>query len=442
MRNPIITHMFTADPSARVFDDRIYVYASHDLDAQDEYEMTDYHVFSSNDLVNWQDHGVALDVADIPWADRLFAPDATYCSKTQKYYLYFPNGGDSIGVAVSDTPYGPFRDALGKPLIERSTPGVEDVEWVFDPACFVDDDGQAYLYFGGGMPGTGENARVIRLKEDMISLADESAATIHAPDFFEASFMHKKNDTYYFSYSTTFAAHPPTIDYLISQNPLHGFVHAGTLLPNPMQNQNNNNHHSVVQYHGQWYVFYHNRVLSEKYGYSEFQRSITLDKIEYDSSGNMKRVNAQPGSVRQLRSLNAYTRLEAESFADQRGISVTPVIQNDRRTGMAVSDIHTGDWIGYSQVDFGSGATRVQMAVAGDASDGFEIEVYADGCDRFIELQGRRLGACIGSGNTQPMQWSNLSCALEPISGVHDIYLRFKGAAKESRMRMDYFQFE
>ncbi|MBN2530666.1 MAG: family 43 glycosylhydrolase [Deltaproteobacteria bacterium] len=178
-KNPVIRHVFTADPSARVFDGRIYVYATHDLDAQDEYMMNDYRVFSSDDLVNWQDHGVVLDAKDIPWAERLFAPDAAYSDVTQKYYLYFPNGGDSIGVAVSDTPYGPFHDALGRPLIDRTTPGVEDVEWVFDPACFVDDDGQVYLYFGGGMPGTGKNARVMRLNVDMTSLKDVAATTIN-----------------------------------------------------------------------------------------------------------------------------------------------------------------------------------------------------------------------------------------------------------------------
>ena len=115
-RNPIISHVFTADPSARAFEGRICVYASHDLDDQAGYDMLDYHVFSSNDLVNWQDHGVALDVDDISWARRLYAPDCAYSEVTGKYYLYFPNAGSNIGVAVSDSPSGPFVDAF-KPAL-------------------------------------------------------------------------------------------------------------------------------------------------------------------------------------------------------------------------------------------------------------------------------------------------------------------------------------
>lgn len=222
-KNPIISHVFTADPTARSFNGRIFVYASHDLDDQSDYKMVDYHIFSSEDLVNWQDHGIGLDAADIPWASAFYAPDCVYHEATDKYYLYFPNGGTSIGVAVSDNPEGPFVDAIGKPLITRKYPGVEDVEWVFDPGVFIDDDGQAYLYFGGGMPDTGDNARVIRLNEDMISLKDPSATTIIAPDYFEAPFLHKKNGYYYFSYSTHWIGHGIRIDYMMSTDPMSGF---------------------------------------------------------------------------------------------------------------------------------------------------------------------------------------------------------------------------
>jgi arabinoxylan arabinofuranohydrolase len=441
-RNPIVSHVFTADPSAHTFEGRIYVYASHDLDEQTDYEMHDYHVFSSDDLVNWQDHGVALDAADISWSNRLYAPDCAYSEATGRYYLYFPNSGSGIGVAVSDSPAGPFVDALGEALIDRNTPGVEDVEWVFDPMCFVDDDGQAYLYFGGGMQDTGDNARVIRLNEDMVSLADDAATTIVAPDFFEASFMHKRDGKYYFSYSTTFADHSAYIDYLVSDDPMTGFEYAGTILRNPTGNNYNNHHHSIVQYEGDWYIFYHNRVLANRDGYSDYQRSITLDHLLYDADGTIEQVSATMGEVAQLRNLDAFSRLEAESMADQRGIEVDSAQDGGSRVGVTVTDLHDRDWIGYSQVDFGAGATSFRARVAAGSDSGGTIHIYVDGCDMFTNLPGLLVGTCLVEATGGWQNWTSVQCSIEPTDGVHDVYLRFAGAGSAALLSLDSFQFE
>jgi arabinoxylan arabinofuranohydrolase len=441
-QNPIISHVFTADPSARVFEGRVYVYASHDPDNQAGYDMQDYHVFSSDDLVNWQDHGVALDAADIPWATSLYAPDCAYGEATGKYYLYFPNSSSGIGVAVSDSPAGPFVDALGEPLIDTNTPGVEDVEWIFDPTCFVDDDGQAYLYFGGGPRDTGDNARVIRLNDDMVSLADATATTISAPDFFEASFLHKREGRYYFSYSTTFANHSAYIDYMVSDDPMTGFEYAGTILQNPAGNNYSNNHHSIVQYEGSWYIFYHNRVLSNRDGYSEYQRSITVDHLTHDADGGIAEVPVTMGEVAQLRELDAFSRMEAETLADQRGIEVEFAEDGGERVGVTVTDIHDQDWIGYSQVDFAAGATSFHARAASDSATGGTIHVYVDGCDLFTNLPGQLVGTCSVDPTGGWQQWSDIECAVEAITGVHDLYLRFEGTPSEPLLNLDYFQFE
>jgi arabinoxylan arabinofuranohydrolase len=440
--NPIISHIFTADPSADVFEGRVYIYASHDLDDQTDYRMRDYHVFSSDDLVNWQDHGVALDAADISWANTLYAPDCAYSEVTGEYYLYFPSSGSGIGVAVSDSPAGPFVDALGEALIDRNTPGVEDVEWIFDPSCFVDDDGQAYLYFGGGMQDTGDNARVIRLNEDMVSLADASATTIVAPEFFEASFMHQRDGYYYFSYSTTFASHSAEIDYLVSDDPVTGFEYAGTILPNPPGNNYNNNHHSIVQYAGSWYMFYHNRVLSNRDGFSDYQRSITLDYLTYDADGSIVEVEPTMGAVRQLKSIDAFSRMEAETMADQRGIEVEFAHEAGTQVGVAVTDIHDQDWIGYSQVDFGAGVTSFRARVASGCPSGGTIEVYVDGCDLFTNNPGLRVGTCPVGATGGWQVWTDVECSIEATTGEHDVYLRFAGTRSEPLLNLDYFQFE
>lgn len=442
-KNPFISHVFTADPSARVFEGRVYIYASHDPDDQTDYRMTDYHVFSSDDLVNWQDHGVALDVADVSWAQYLYAPDAAYSEVTGKYYLYFPDSGRGIGVAVSDSPAGPFVDALGEPLVNKATPGVEDVDWVFDPGVFVDDDGQAYLYFGGGLPDTGDNARVIRLNEDMISLMDEAATTIIVPDFFEAAFVHKREGRYYLSYSTTFANHSAEIDYMVSDDPMVGWTHAGTILPNPPQNRSNNNHHSIAQFDDRWLVFYHNRKLAGLGGYSEYQRSISMDEMTYDDAGNIVEVvPSLEGSVTQVKHLDAFSRIEAELIADQRGIEIEFAEDAGVRVGVNVTDIHTLEWTGYSQVDFGEGASTFLARVA-SASAGGTIELYLDGCDLFTNLPGTHVGTCTVAPTGGWQTWTDVTCSIQPTEGVHDLYLRYAGPEGEEMLfNFDFFVFE
>nr|PZN16226.1 MAG: sugar-binding protein [Pseudomonadota bacterium] len=441
-RNPIVSHVFTADPAARVFEGRVYVYTSHDLDEQMGYDMTDYHAFSSDDLVNWQDHGVVLDAKDISWTDRLYAPDCCHSPVTGKYYLYFPNAGSGIGVAVSDSPAGPFVDAIGKPLIDSNTPGVGDVDWIFDPACFVDDDGQAYLYFGGGPPDTGNNARVIRLNDDMISLKDPSATTIPAPDFFEASYLHKYNGKYYFSYSTTFANHSAEIDYLVSDNPMTGFEYAGTILPNPEGNNGNNNHHSIVEYEGKWYIFYHNRVLSNRDGFSDYQRSIAIAPLTYDADGKIVQVPAAGGRVAQLKSVPAFSRVEAEMMADQRGVEVDFVRSGMERVGVAVVDLHDGDWIGYSQLDFGAGATRFHARVASGHATGGSIELHVGGCEGFTETPGELAGTCTVESTGGFQAWTDVACDVTIPGGVHDLCLRFAGTPSQPLLALDYYRFE
>jgi arabinoxylan arabinofuranohydrolase len=441
-RNPIVSHIFTADPSAKVFDGRVYVYASHDPDDQTGYDMKDYHVFSSNDLVNWQDHGVALDAANVTWTDTLYAPDCAYGAATGKYYLYFPNAGSGIGVAVSDSPAGPFVDALGRPLIDGNVPGVADVDWLFDPMAFVDDDGQAYLYFGGGPSGTGDNARVIRLNPDMVSLKDAAATTIPAPDFFEASFMHERDGKYYFSYSTSSTNHAATIDYMMSDNPMTGFQYVGTLLPNPADNDNNNNHSSVVEYAGSWYIFYHNRVLAHRDGFSGFQRSITVDHLTFEADGKMTQVPAQKGPVAQLQSVDAFSRMEAEAMADQRGVEIEFATDGASTVGVDVTDLQDQDWIGYSQVDFGAGASAIHARVASDAPAGAAIEVYQDGCGVFTDEPGTLIGACAVPNSGGPQSWVDVECPVTASSGVHDLCLRFVGSGGPQLLNLDYFHFE
>ncbi|MWC28612.1 glycoside hydrolase family 43 protein [Paenibacillus sp. MMS18-CY102] len=310
---PLVTHIYTADPSAHVFDGKLYIYPSHDLDHVkesndngDQYDMEDYHVLSmENPESECVDHGEALHVKDVPWASKqMWAPDAAY--KNDTYYLFFPardhDGIFRIGVATSASPSGPFSPQ------PNYIPG----SFSIDPAVFVDEDGRAYMYFGGlwggqlekwqtdeyvnepaeiapGQPALGP--RVAELSEDMlafveqpveIAIVDEQGNALLAGDedrrYFEGPWMHKYNGKYYLSYSTG-TTHK--IVYAISDNPKGPFVFQGTVLT-PVLGWTT--HHSIVQFDGKWYLFYHDSSLS---GGADNKRSVKFTELAYNEDGTI-----------------------------------------------------------------------------------------------------------------------------------------------------------
>jgi len=320
---PLVEHIYTADPSAHVFDGKIYIYPSHDIDAgllEDDwgghFGMEDYHVLSLDKPGGTTtDHGVALHVKDVPWAERqMWAPDAAY--KNGTYYFYFPAkdraGIFRIGVATSKSPSGPFR----------AQPEAIKGSFSIDPAVFVDDDGRAYMYFGGLWGGqlqrwqTGEfihdvkapsdlepadeapaiPAKVAMMSEDMLEfdekprdlvIVDEDGSSILAGDhdrrFFEAAWMHKHNGMYYFSYST---GDTHFICYAISDNPYGPFTYKGIVL-NPVIGWTN--HHSIAKFEDKWYLFYHDSSLSN--GVTHL-RSVKMTELIHNEDGTIQTIDA------------------------------------------------------------------------------------------------------------------------------------------------------
>lgn len=315
---PLVTHLFTADPSAHVFDGKIYIYPSHDIDAGEAFDdlgshfaMEDYHVFSMNHPeAEAMDHGVALHIDDVPWAEKQFwAPDAAH--KNGTYYLFFPakdyDGIFRIGVATSTSPEGPFA----------SQPQAIKNSFSIDPAVFEEEDGNYLMYFGGIWGGQlqrwrtgsfnaeGEGpfvhlpkdnepalcAKVAKLTNDLLEFAEEPKDVVILDEvgmpllqgdnerrFFEAPWVHKYNGNYYFSYSTGDTHY---ICYAMGDNPYGPFTYKGRIL-NPVVGWTS--HHSIVEFQGKWYLFYHDSSLSK--GVTHL-RSIKCVELTYDESGSI-----------------------------------------------------------------------------------------------------------------------------------------------------------
>ncbi|WP_347159480.1 glycoside hydrolase family 43 protein [Pontibacter chitinilyticus] len=317
LSQPLVTNMYTADPSAHVFNGKIYIYPSHDIesdipddDTGAQYAMRDYHVLSLDSVGGKvTDHGVALDVKDVPWATKqMWAPDAA--KKGDTYYLYFPAKDKQdqfkIGVATSSSPTGPFK----------AQPNPIEGSFSIDPAVFTDTDGASYMYFGGiwggqlqrwqtgaftdkdTYPADDQPAlmpKVARLSSDMLHFdgpvkdlqilgKDGKPLTAGENDkrFFEASWMHKYNGKYYFSYST---GDTHNIVYAIGDSPTGPFTYQGVLL-NPVQGWTN--HHSIVEFNGKWYIFYHDIQLSGKTNL----RNVKVTELHYNPDGTIQPITA------------------------------------------------------------------------------------------------------------------------------------------------------
>jgi beta-xylosidase len=313
---PLVEHIYTADPSAHVFEGKLFIYPSHDLDKDvpsndngDQYVMEDYHVLSMDDIDSpVTDHGQVLHMKDVPWvSQQMWAPDAAY--KNNTYYFYFPardkDGIFRIGVATSPNPAGPFKPE----------PNYIQGSFSIDPAVYIDDDGKAYMYFGGLWGGQLEKWQtgtfdpdaqgpsgdepalgpmVAELTDDMLSfkespqeiqIVDENGKPITAGDedrrYFEGPWLHKYNGYYYLSYSTGTTHY---IVYAISKNPKGPFVYKGRILE-PVMGWTT--HHSIVEFKGKWYLFYHDSSLS---GGIDNKRSVKFTELKYNPDGTIQTI--------------------------------------------------------------------------------------------------------------------------------------------------------
>jgi arabinoxylan arabinofuranohydrolase len=551
-QNPIVQTIYTADPAPMVYKDTLFLYAGHDEDKSTWFTMKDWHVYATTDMVNWTDRGVGLSLKNFSWANKDAWAGQTI-ERNGKFYWYVPvnakNGGMSIGVAVSNSPTGPFKDVLDKPLISGG--------WGYiDPSVFIDDDGQAYLYWGNphlyyvklnkdmvsydqnvgivkvpltdeafklriynakntfawaqsingleshsiknaadnkyywyvsaidkathqkvigvavsdraigpfkdvlGKPLIAEHTQDerlnptiitdeekqtwltwgtsnlwrVKLNKDMISydaapginpvpadkrkwFTDKIAGTVNSTEkrfttYEEGPWLYKRNKLYYLLYPA--GGVPEHLAYSTGPSATGPWTYRDTIMDVIGKGGAFTNHPGLVDFKGKTYLFYHNGALP---GGGGFTRSVCVDEAKFNADGSLARIKPSAGGIEKaVHNINPYVKVEAETIAWEEGIEIA----SDSKAGIYVTDIDNGDYIKIRSVDFNKGAKLFEANVA--ASTGGSIEIRLDKPD------GTLAGTCVTKPGAGTDDWRTASAKVTNITGLHDVYLVFKGS--------------
>ena len=427
-QNPIVRDQFTADPTARVFNGKVYVFPSHDIKApegknlrKDWFCMADYHVFSSENLTDWNDHGMIVSQNNVPWVDSttysMWAPDCV--ERIGKYYFYFPanknaagpNGrkGFGIGVAVADKPEGPY------------IPQAEPIKGVngIDPNVLIDKDGQAYLYWSMG------GIFVAKLKENMLEIDSEPIVIPNLPDkgLKEGPFVFERNGIYYLTFP-----HVETkierLEYAIGDNPMGPFKMTGVVMDESPMNCWTN-HHSFINLKGQWYLFYHQNALSPNF---DKNRSICVDSMFFNPDGTIQKV------VPTLRGVGltlASQKIEIDRFSQKSdsGSSIEFIDSTNTFNGWkTILDNHNA-WIQYNAVDFGNKKLK-------------NVEIKAmSGAGSIVQIRLDKVDGTILSEVEIPKgtEWKVIEAKVKDYqSGVHNLVVTLK----DSPVEIDWIRFK
>lgn len=428
--NPIYQTDFTADPAPVVFGDTVFVFTSHDNDNSDYFSMDEWRCYSSTDMVNWTDRGAPMSNLDFKWAGKNAAWAAQAIERDGKYYFYITTidngaGARCIGVGVSDRPEGPYKDPIGKPLAGPN--------WDYiDPTVFIDDDGQAYLYWG--------NPRLYycKLNKDMISIngqivkTDVNSTSSH--NYTEGPWVYKRKGLYYLVH----ASHgvPEKISYATSNSPVGPWTPRGIIMdPNNRDNKVGQFaftiHSGVIDFKGRSFFFYHNQNLRGAEGYTGgFTRSCAVEEFTYGNDGSIPLIGTTPiGVVNPIHNLNPYNKVQAETKAFSEGLRMD---YTDRKN-IFVKGIDNGDYLKIRSVDFGEeGPFKFVAAVRAAGGKGGTIEVHLDKKD------GEKIAQLnVPSTNNA---WSELETEASYITGIHDVFITFSGQNRDM-FDFDYWYF-
>ena len=409
---------YTADPAPMLYEGRLYLYTSHDEDVtvNNFFTMNDWRLYSTVDMVNWTDHGSPAGYKTFSWGTGDAWAIQTV-SRNGKFYLYAPinnSTGGKIGVAVANSPIGPFTDALGKALISTGSGNI-------DPTVFTDADGQAYLYWGN------PDLYYVKLNADMISFPGSTTKvglttagfgvrtkTDRATAYEEGPWFYKRGSLYYIVYPAD--STPEKISYTTSSAPLGPWTYRGDIMAKESGTGSSfTNHPGVVDYKGKSYFFYHNGALPGGGGY---KRSVCVEEFTYNADGTIPMIKATTAGPAAVDVLNPFQQVEAETIAFSSGLKTEVCSEG----GMDVTSINNGDYIKVKEVNFGSGITSFDARVASNTSGG-SIELHLD------SLTGTLLGTCAIAGTGGAQTWMTKNCPVSGATGKHDLFLKFTGGS-------------
>ena len=413
---PVVQTKFTADPAPMVYQDTVFLYTTHDEDDARGYEfkMKDWLLYTSTDMVNWQDHGAVASLKDFKWYDGDNGAWAEQViERNGKFYMYCPIHGHGIGVLVADSPYGPFHDPIGKPLVWQKE------HWYdIDPSVWIDDDGQAYMYWGN------PHTYYVKLNEDMISTSGEIHQLPHITDYQEGPWIYKRDSKYYLAFASTCC--PEGIGYAMSGKITGPWQYKGHIMNHTYKTRGN--HPGIIDYKGHSYVFGLNydllRLITDEH--SE-RRSVSCAEMQYNADGTIQELPYfRENVLNPVSTFNPYRKVEAETMSWGWGLKTVETATFPKV--IQLCNIDDGETLMLRNVDFGNKGAKKFIASVASVKKGSAIEVHLDHAD------GPLAGVLVLSGNGQS------SCKLKAPRGIHDLVFVFKGAAKTDLFLWDWWQ--
>lgn len=420
-QNPIIQTKYTADPAPMVYNDTVFLYTTHDEDDAEGFKMLDWLLYTSTDMVNWTDHGTVASLKSFEWVKRDNGAWAEQViERNGKFYMYCPIHGNGIGVLVADSPYGPFKDPLNKPLVWQKEHW-DDI----DPTVFIDDDGQAYMYWGN------PNVYYVKLNEDMISYSGDIVKLSERPKHYqEGPWTYKRNGHYYMAFASTCC--PEGIGYAMSNTPTGPWETKGYIM-RPTE-KSRGNHPGIIDYKGNSYVFGLNYdLLRRETPEHRERRSVSVAKMTYNPDGTINEVPYwSETKLEQIGSFNPYRKVQAVTMAWGYGLKTEQSANNK----MYLTHIDNNEYLCVRGVDFGAkGAKKFIVNAACDSMEGL-IEIRLDGAD----------GPLVGTVKVKPIGSSDIyelmSCSIKGAKQIHDLYLCFKSKKANDLFKLDYWEFK
>lgn len=418
-QRPIIQTKYTADPAPMVYNDTVFLYTTHDEDDAEGFKMQDWLLYTSTDMVNWTDHGVVASLKSFDWVKRDNGAWAEQVvERNGKFYMYCPIHGNGIGVLVSDSPYGPFKDPLGKPLVWQKEHW-DDI----DPTVFIDEDGQAYMYWGN------PNCYYVKLNEDMISYSGDIVKLKETQEHYqEGPWFYKRNGHYYLAFASTCC--PEGIGYAMSDSPTGPWKTKGYIM-RPTE-RTRGNHPGIMDYKGKSYVFGLNYDLLKLETNTHYERrSVSVAEMHYNEDGTIQEVPYWADTkLEQIGTFNPFRKVEAETMAWGYGLKTAP----NADKSLSVVDVNNGEYICVRGVNFGKNKAR-RFEVSALPLEGGNLKIRLDAPD------GKIVGNVnIPQGN-ETSKYELYSCEVNAVSGIHDLYLSFEGENNKDLFELDYWKF-